>query len=250
MDHVAAPEADVFLKDDDSHKSMDLHDSKHVIDFIQNEVQSYDNVFVAKNKSEELNGDHSNTEAKELTNGSNESSLPLTPLQDDDVLELPKVPSDIPSSTPADVFGKSNSDLLLDTNISPIVSFDLLDIEKPKDDLVEEPNLVDYDIAEPVDSAQFQHLEKIVDHTAEPSVPFLVPESCDLLSNQPKEAKSSPVELAVTPEAEPPKSESKVEKEIVKATVSEKPAEIPKVNASEKSEIGAKDFFTKYGLGK
>lgn len=287
MDHVQTPEADVLIGMEDvlsKSPSDKLHDSKHAVDFIQNEVQSYDNVFVPKNKPSEVleNGDHPSSpeEPEQVSpvtvhvdqmNGSTHESKPsshLTPQADDESVKSDvqrELPTDISvhSSTPGDE-SSPNADLLREVgDISPIKTFDLVDIEKPahQDDLllVDEPKLFqtipDPDIIEKVDSAQFHLHEKAGDLVEEPIKPAdiaIVPDSCDLISNKAKETKStpSPVEPAVTVEAEQPKSKPKIVKETAEATKCEKPAVTTKANPSEKSEIGPKDFFAKYGLGK
>ncbi|KAK7603934.1 hypothetical protein V9T40_004207 [Parthenolecanium corni] len=287
MDHVQTPEADVVLintEDDTVSKSTNdkLHDSKHVTDFIQNEVQSYDNVFVSKTKpSVEVleNGDHpsspeeteqlSPTVHVDLMNGSthdSKSSVLLTPL-DDRSLESEvqhELPSDIHvhSSTPGDVFSNSPITELHVKDIADIspIKVDPADTESHKNEdlLIDEAELFqatsDSDITGTVDHAQFHLHERAVDHVEEPTKPSdisIVPESYDLISNKPQETKStpSPVEPTVAAEVEPPKSEPKIEKETPKATVCDKPAVIPKANTLERSEIGPKDFFAKYGLG-
>ncbi|KAM7249541.1 hypothetical protein ACFE04_019845 [Oxalis oulophora] len=146
------------------------------------------------------------------------------------------------------------ADLLREVaDISPIKTVDLVDIEKPSTDLLVEETKFSPTIPEPDiigDNAQFHLREKTVDHVEElikPSDIAVVPDSCDLISNKPKETKStpSPVEPVVI-EAEPPKSEPKGKE--ATETIKCVKTVTAKGNPSEKSEIGPKDFFTKYGL--
>lgn len=275
QDHVQTAEADLLMENVLS-KPSDKFDSKHATDFIQNEVQSYDNVFVAKKPEVKENGDHLGLEQTEqispvdLMNSSTHeltSSLLLTQQVDALDNKMTDIPMHSTAESPdadlldvADISPNTVSgpyaDLLREVaDISPIKTVDLVDIEKPSKDLLVEETKFSPTIPEPDiigDNAQFHLREKTVDHVEElikPSDISVVPDSCDLISNKPKETKStpSPVEPVVI-EAEPPKSEPKGNEatETIKCV---KPV-TAKGNPSEKSEIGPKDFFTKYGLGK